>query len=57
MKTYLLEADSVVHLAGINRPKNEEEFKEGNVEFLSEVLNILKDNTKTDSHFVIVNSS
>ena len=55
MKTYLLEADSVVHLAGINRPKNEEEFKKGNVDFLSEVLNILKDNTNKPT--IILSSS
>lgn len=28
LKKYLLEADSVLHLAGINRPQREEEFKE-----------------------------
>ncbi|MCE4988177.1 capsular biosynthesis protein [Staphylococcus haemolyticus] len=55
MKKHLLEADSVVHLAGINRPKNEEEFKKGNVDFLSEVLNILKDNTKKPT--IILSSS
>ena len=27
MKTYLLEADSVVHLAGINRPKMKKSLK------------------------------
>ncbi|MCI2774231.1 NAD-dependent epimerase/dehydratase family protein [Staphylococcus petrasii] len=55
LKKYLLEADSVVHLAGINRPQREEEFKEGNVDFLSEVLEILKENPKKPD--VILSSS
>lgn len=42
----LLEADFVVHLAGVNRPKDDSEFKEGNVDFLSQVLEILKRNSK-----------
>jgi UDP-2-acetamido-2,6-beta-L-arabino-hexul-4-ose reductase len=55
VKKYLLEADSVVHLAGINRPQNEVEFKEGNVDFLKEVLDILKDNPKKPD--IILSSS
>lgn len=55
LENYLIEADSVVHLAGINRPKNEEEFKEGNVDFLSQVLKILKDNPKKPT--IILSSS
>ncbi|AYX84275.1 polysaccharide biosynthesis C-terminal domain-containing protein [Staphylococcus haemolyticus] len=55
LKKYLLEADSVLHLAGINRPQREEEFKEGNVDFLSEVLEILKENPKKPD--VILSSS
>ena len=51
----MLEADSVLHLAGINRPQREEEFKEGNVDFLSEVLEILKENPKKPD--VILSSS
>lgn len=46
LKQYLLEADSVVHLAGVNRPNNEAEFKVGNVDFLGQILEILKDNPK-----------
>lgn len=55
LKKYLLEADSVLHLAGINRPQREEEFKEGNLDFLSEVLEILKENPKKPD--VILSSS
>ena len=32
LKQYLLVADSVVHLAGVNRPQNDTEFKIGNVD-------------------------
>lgn len=55
LKKHLLEANSVVHLAGINRPQREEEFKEGNVDFLSKVLEILKENPKKPD--VILSSS
>ncbi|UXU55350.1 NAD-dependent epimerase/dehydratase family protein [Staphylococcus agnetis] len=39
-------ADVIVHLAGVNRPKNEEEFKKGNVSLLDEMLQIVKSNPK-----------
>lgn len=44
---YCKEADFVFHLAGVNRPKEQAEFMEGNFGFTSTLLNILKkyDNT------------
>ncbi|WP_391116750.1 capsular polysaccharide biosynthesis protein CapF [Psychrobacillus sp. L3] len=36
------ECEFVFHLAGINRTKNEEEFMEGNFEFTSKLLELLK---------------
>jgi UDP-2-acetamido-2,6-beta-L-arabino-hexul-4-ose reductase len=39
---YTKECDFVFHLAGVNRPKNEEEFMEGNFGFTSELLELLK---------------
>lgn len=39
---YCSEADFVFHLAGVNRPKNEKEFMEGNFGFTSELLDLLK---------------
>lgn len=54
-KKYLLQADSLVHLAGVNRPQKVEEFKEGNVDLLKEILNILKNNPKNPN--VILSSS
>ncbi len=42
LKNYLLEADFIVHLAGINRPLKEEEFIDGNVNFTVKLLSLLK---------------
>lgn len=37
-------SDFIFHLAGVNRAENNEEFQKGNIDFLSEMLSILKDN-------------
>ncbi len=42
LKEFTNECDFVFHLAGINRPKEEKEFWEGNVNFTSQLLNLLK---------------
>ena len=39
---YCQKADFVFHLAGVNRPKNQEEFMEGNFGFASILLDTLK---------------
>ena len=39
---YCKNADFVFHLAGVNRPKDEKEFMEGNFGFTSELLDNLK---------------
>lgn len=39
---YCAECDFVFHLAGVNRPKEQSEFMEGNFGFTSELLNTLK---------------
>ncbi|WP_348923186.1 NAD-dependent epimerase/dehydratase family protein [Enterococcus rotai] len=41
---YCKQAEFVFHLAGINRPKNDEEFMEGNFGFTTFLLNKLKEN-------------
>lgn len=46
LKQYLLIADAVVHLASVIRPDNTAEFQAGNVGFLEQILEILKDNPK-----------
>jgi UDP-2-acetamido-2,6-beta-L-arabino-hexul-4-ose reductase len=42
LETYTEECDFVFHLAGVNRPQNQEEFMEGNFEFTSMLLNFLR---------------
>ncbi|MBR0466827.1 MAG: NAD-dependent epimerase/dehydratase family protein [Clostridia bacterium] len=44
---YTAKADFVFNLAGVNRPKNEEEFMEGNFGFASKLLDLLKKNKNT----------
>lgn len=44
---YCKEADFVFHLAGINRPKENSEFMEGNFGFTSDLLNSLKKHENT----------
>ena len=41
---YTNECDFVFHLAGVNRPEKEEEFMEGNANFTSQLLELLKKN-------------
>ncbi len=43
LKDYCQEADFVFNLAGVNRPKDEKEFMEGNFGFASELLNLMKE--------------
>lgn len=42
LDTYCKEADFVFHLAGVNRPKEQSEFMEGNFGFTSDLLDTLK---------------
>ncbi len=42
LDTYCKEADFVFHLAGVNRPKDQSEFMEGNFGFTSTLLDALK---------------
>jgi len=44
---YCKEADFVFHLAGVNRPKNQSEFMEGNFGFTSVLLDTLKKHRNT----------
>ena len=56
LKEYAKKADIVYHLAGINRPKREEEFMEGNRDFVRTVLDTL-DETGNDHATIVVSSS
>jgi UDP-2-acetamido-2,6-beta-L-arabino-hexul-4-ose reductase len=42
LETMLGEADVIFHLAGVNRPKNEEEFKSGNAGLTEDICTILQ---------------
>jgi len=44
---YCAKADFVFNLAGVNRPQNPEEFMQGNFEFASELLALLKKHNNT----------
>lgn len=41
LEQYCKNCDMIVHLAGINRPKNTDEFQEGNFGFTEHILNLL----------------
>ena len=43
LREYCKDCDFVFHLAGVNRPKEEKEFKEGNFDSLSLLLSYLKE--------------
>ena len=46
LETYTEACDFVFHLAGVNRPKHAHEFMEGNYEFTSRLLELLKKSQK-----------
>lgn len=55
LETFTKECDFVFHLAGVNRPKNDKEFKVGNVDFTTNLLATLR---KHNNHApVLITSS
>ena len=42
LNEFLLEADFIFHFAGVNRPKNEDEFEEGNATLTQHIVDILQ---------------
>lgn len=46
LKQLVEQAEFVIHLAGINRPLNPEEFYQGNLGFTSELIALLEENPK-----------
>lgn len=55
LKEGLLKADFIFHLAGINRPKSEDEFFEGNSGLTGEIVEFLKENNKSTP--IVITSS
>lgn len=49
------ESDLIIHLAGVNRPKDENEFREGNTNFTKYIIEVLKENKKNTP--IIITSS
>lgn len=47
LDTYCAEADFVFNLAGVNRPENPQEFKEGNTDFAGRLLDLLERHSNT----------
>jgi UDP-2-acetamido-2,6-beta-L-arabino-hexul-4-ose reductase len=47
LSSKVLEADFIYHLAGINRPKNTDEFYEGNSSFTKQIVKILENHDKS----------
>lgn len=44
--TYIKQADFIIHLAGVNRPKDDSEFLHGNKGLTEKIIQIMKDNNK-----------
>ena len=42
LEEFLAKADFIVHLAGVNRPKDEKEFAEGNKGLTEQIIELLK---------------
>ncbi|HHX37472.1 MAG TPA: SDR family oxidoreductase [Clostridiaceae bacterium] len=42
LSSWCSECDFIFHLAGVNRPQHQTEFKEGNVDFTAQVLELLR---------------
>lgn len=42
LKDYVSQCDAIVHLAGINRPLNPQEFVDGNVNFTKKLLDVVE---------------
>lgn len=55
LENYCKDCDFVFHLAGVNRPKDEKEFMEGNFGFTSELLDELKKNSNKSP--ILISSS
>lgn len=46
LENYLIECDYIVHLAGVNRPLNQEEFYDGNTNLTKHLVDLLKKHHK-----------
>ena len=56
LNNYILQADFVIHLAGINRPKNTNEFYEGNTNFTKLLVDLILKNKRFDLPIIMSSS-
>lgn len=47
LTNFILKADAVIHLAGVNRPLNVDEFYDGNTNFTKKIVDLIKENKKS----------
>lgn len=55
LENYIKESDVILHLAGVNRPKDDKEFETGNKELTEQITEIAKRNNKNTT--IIMTSS
>ena len=55
LEEFIMQADFLVHLAGVNRPKADKEFETGNHGFTSQIIDMLEKRDKRKS--IIFSSS
>lgn len=46
LKSFVLKSDVIIHLAGINRPKYDEEFHKGNKELTEKIIELVKNSNR-----------
>lgn len=56
LKTFILDADFVIHLAGVNRPKNPSEFYKGNTNFTKLLVDLIIENRRFDLPIIMSSS-
>ncbi|MCY1689900.1 NAD-dependent epimerase/dehydratase family protein [Exiguobacterium sp. SL14] len=56
LETLVKQADKIVHLAGVNRPKKESEFKTGNQDFTAKIVELASQSNKRP-HILLSSSS
>ena len=55
LEKFITDADFIFHLAGINRPKDEDEFKKGNTDLTQSITDLLEKHDKTTP--IVITSS
>lgn len=56
LKSLIADADVIVHLAGINRPQNPEEFKTGNTDLTAQIVQYVKE-AGTNKRIILASST